>query len=77
MEAKNGKKKTSEQARNDSAIRNRTIVKVKALKVPQGRKQVMKEGVYYWVSEDSAKLFQKNKIAKIEDKSYTAKQAAK
>jgi len=77
MKGKNEEKKTSAQAREDSAAKNRTTVRILALKVPKGVKQVMKEGAQYWVSEDSALMFEGLKVAKIDDKAYTAKQAVK
>ena len=56
-----------EQRQESCAKNNRTTVKVKALKVPEGKVQHMEVNKHYWVSEDSAIQFKKSKLAKIDD----------
>jgi len=68
MADKTKKKKTRDELIEASLKNNRTTVKIKALKDKH-----MKEGAYYWVSEDAARSFVENGKAKIEDKDYEAR----
>jgi len=63
------KKKTQSQVIEASLSKNRTTVKITALK---GAK-ILKEGHQYWPSEDDAIKFVENGWAKITDTDYEAK----